>query len=375
VCVCVMCLGAAGSTTRKPGRNHRHGNTASAVASELSCLLQPMTSSTLSPNAATRSKQTVAGGGAGTMPLLSVPARPVYEMPPSYETACSSVAMPDRDLSVCTITAGSNPSAVAYHCYPGGALQLIPDKKPSAHDSLYQNNVVVPSSRLIPAGDWRCPTSNEFGAGAGGSLSGRARSDADRTLTMAVSPTQIQAMHHQCVGVLPQQQFHPQHHAPVHHHHPGLQLHQQIPAEHQHHHAGGVVAWQPAPSHRRMHHYPTPPSQHSHASLQTPHDAGLQTAHDAAAGPPALMNTAGRVALPIHQHPEQFLTPSPDSPGQWSSSSPHSGQSDWSEGISSPAQAGPYQHQLAMTAPNHRLTQGSGSGATSKDTAVFLVHA
>lgn len=42
---------------------------------------------------------------------------------------------------------------------------------------------------------------------------------------------------------------------------------------------------------------------------------------------------------PSHQpqvpdHP--FLTPSPGSPDQWSSSSPHSNLSDWSEGISSP---------------------------------------
>ncbi|CAG5135879.1 unnamed protein product, partial [Candidula unifasciata] len=49
---------------------------------------------------------------------------------------------------------------------------------------------------------------------------------------------------------------------------------------------------------------------------------------------------------PPHQHntfssfrPDHLLTPSPDSPGQWSSSSPHSAQSDWSEGISSPAPA------------------------------------
>lgn len=36
--------------------------------------------------------------------------------------------------------------------------------------------------------------------------------------------------------------------------------------------------------------------------------------------------------------PEHYLTPSPDSPGQWSSSSPHSAHSDWSEAISSPDQ-------------------------------------
>jgi len=40
-----------------------------------------------------------------------------------------------------------------------------------------------------------------------------------------------------------------------------------------------------------------------------------------------------------HHHglhpPEAYLTPSPESPGQWSSASPHS-TSDWSEGMSSP---------------------------------------
>ena len=60
--------------------------------------------------------------------------------------------------------------------------------------------------------------------------------------------------------------------------------------------------------------YPTPPSQHSHMSSDSP---------------------------PQHTRnflPDHFPTPSPDSPGQWSSSSPHSAQSDWSEGISSPVQ-------------------------------------
>lgn len=57
--------------------------------------------------------------------------------------------------------------------------------------------------------------------------------------------------------------------------------------------------------------FPTPPSTHSLGS------------------PP-------QVVHPVL--PEHYLTPSPDSPGQWSSSSPHSAHSDWSEGISSPDQ-------------------------------------
>ncbi|XP_078075229.1 LOW QUALITY PROTEIN: uncharacterized protein LOC144497660 [Mustelus asterias] len=58
--------------------------------------------------------------------------------------------------------------------------------------------------------------------------------------------------------------------------------------------------------------YPTPPSQHSYPS---PPDTDL---------PPPRQG----------RHP--FLTPSPESPDQWSSSSPHSNRSDWSDGIISP---------------------------------------
>ncbi len=58
----------------------------------------------------------------------------------------------------------------------------------------------------------------------------------------------------------------------------------------------------------------TPPSQHS---CSAPMDT----------------NTPSH-QLQVPDHP--FLTPSPGSPDQWSSSSPHSNMSDWSEGISSP---------------------------------------
>uniref|UniRef100_A0A8C9T1I3 Neurogenic locus notch homolog protein 1 n=1 Tax=Scleropages formosus TaxID=113540 RepID=A0A8C9T1I3_SCLFO len=57
----------------------------------------------------------------------------------------------------------------------------------------------------------------------------------------------------------------------------------------------------------------TPPSQHSYTA--------------------PLDNTPSH-QLQVPDHP--FLTPSPGSPDQWSSSSPHSNMSDWSEGISSP---------------------------------------
>lgn len=65
----------------------------------------------------------------------------------------------------------------------------------------------------------------------------------------------------------------------------------------------------------------TPPSQHSYSS--SPMD-----------------NTPSH-QLQVPEHP--FLTPSPESPDQWSSSSPHSNISDWSEGISSPPTSMPSQ--------------------------------
>lgn len=118
-----------------------------------------------------------------------------------------------------------------------------------------------------------------------------------------------------------------------------------IQQRHQHQVNPDLAVW-PVASHRQ---YPTPPSQHSHSG------------YDVGAVP-----MAGACVPTGYHHPEQFLTPSPDSPGQWSSSSPHSGQSDWSEGISSPPQTAPFQHQGGPT--NQRLAQGNAG----KD-CVFLV--
>ena len=70
-----------------------------------------------------------------------------------------------------------------------------------------------------------------------------------------------------------------------------------------------------APLHHR---YPTPPSQHS------------QLGSDASTPPQP--SGHGQTGVPDH-----YLTPSPDSPDQWSSESPHS--DCWSDGISSPPTA------------------------------------
>jgi len=313
----------AGSATKKTGRRERQP----LSAGESSCLLQqPKLSPANNATDRTLTKSKLAampgyadpGIAAASVPLLAA-GRPAYEMPPSYETACGGIAerlMMAADTAVCTIT-GSNPSAVAFRSYPAPS-GIIPDQ-------LYQNGELA---TVVP--DWRA-VSDEFGGGSGTSRTVK------RTLPM--SPAHIQAM----------QQCAVQRHQ---HQHPGQRDH------------GPPGTWQaPPPSHRRAHHYPTPPSQHGYttaaAAVATqPYDLGC----------PGTAAAAARVPLPYH-HPDQFLTPSPDSPGQWSSSSPHSGQSDWSEGISSPAQAASYHHQNQPAVPNNqRLAQAN----CCKD-GIFLV--
>lgn len=94
--------------------------------------------------------------------------------------------------------------------------------------------------------------------------------------------------------------------------------------------------------------YPTPPSQHGQptGADTTPPLAGLTDPHPA------------------------YLTPSPDSPGHWSSSSPNSAQSDWSEGISSPPQPIASQHtQMYSHNPQqHKPEHGTNRGGN----AVYL---
>jgi len=100
-----------------------------------------------------------------------------------------------------------------------------------------------------------------------------------------------------------------------------------IPSQRQQSHAEQhQLLHQPA---HRLHHYPTPPSQHSYSS------------------------DIGAMSQPLLGFlPEHFPTPSPDSPGQWSSCSPQSAKSDWSEGISSPPMS---VHQQHLFTTNHAL--------------------
>lgn len=86
-----------------------------------------------------------------------------------------------------------------------------------------------------------------------------------------------------------------------------------------------------------MDQYPTPPSQHGHYSPDERHMNGLLHASE---------NNA-------------YLTPSPDSPSQWDSSSPNSAHSDWSAGsdrISSPPQ--PISNNVSKSTNQQRTENG-----------------
>lgn len=70
---------------------------------------------------------------------------------------------------------------------------------------------------------------------------------------------------------------------------------------------------------------------------------------------PPSQHSGGITPQHISHTCESFPTPSPDSPGQWSSSSPHS-NSDWSEGIRSPP--GTNMNYIASSA-GHQSNKGS----------------
>ena len=84
-------------------------------------------------------------------------------------------------------------------------------------------------------------------------------------------------------------------------------------------------------------------SQPDSTNISSPHH--VQMMHEQYPTPPSTHNShIGTDGTPQHVtngYPAEhfYLTPSEsESPGEWSSSSPHSAQSDWSEGISSPTQ-------------------------------------
>jgi Notch-like protein len=317
---------------------------------------------------------------ATTMPLLDVhdlvsTKGRTFEMPPSYETACGAVTSGKAaaasssahlllqhdgsniatisgsmgSLSDATITlsdaaaGGAGMQPKTFHCMPkehiyqnAPSQQLLPSTG-SGYNPDFRNTTLDSSEWLdtpttmgqrcgIDDGSYSTNTSLACGtrqmyAGGNGAGFTRCGNLPSHSLIpkkgLALSPTHIQAMQQQRTIVQGGQHFQQfgQHDsqsvadsvllcAPA---GSACQMWQQQQLSLMTHHH------QQQQQQHRLHHYPTPPSQHSYDPLNRHLPPGFQ--------------------------PEQFLTPSPDSPGQWSSSSPHSGQSDWSEGVSSPPQA------------------------------------
>lgn len=73
-------------------------------------------------------------------------------------------------------------------------------------------------------------------------------------------------------------------------------------------------------------------SQHTSSTQSSPHSQ--QNYYNQYLTPPS-QHSGGITPQHMAHTLDSFPTPSPESPGHWSSSSPHS-NSDWSEGINSP---------------------------------------
>ncbi len=116
-----------------------------------------------------------------------------------------------------------------------------------------------------------------------------------------------------------------------------------------------------ASSGRGMQQLPTSPThmaamrgaahQRQQASFDFSNGAQMAAAHYSASGQPQFMCPPGQAL-----EGNMFLTPSPDSPGQWSSASPQS-HSDWSEGIHSPPANMQHQQQLMRMQQQHQHQQ------------------
>lgn len=323
-----------------------------------------------------------------------------FDFPPSYETACNEHDLVMSEPNISTISGSMQLSTTARNQYKSDSL---------ASDPLYQNisHPLMPfdMSQMAPVEDWMAnihqnlqqlpPTAasgfshgtdgnqmsavvgNPYALNRGGAAVSNIRPNFGhfaapsgcasnfpgrgggqlvqgasggihgivpprRKKPLPLSPTHIQALqqHHaqrNCLHPSSQQSSPSQHqsmaaynnqpYGPDHSQVWSGQQPMMLPNHHHHHHQQHLAPPPPPPPppmppvRHYLHHYPTPPSQHG--SETVPH-------------------------LLQGYLPEHFLTPSPDSPGQWSSSSPISAQSDWSEGISSPAQ--PTIHALSTTA-------------------------
>ena len=346
--------GASGSTVpafmrhsmagkQKSRRRSRHANSKSTAP--------PLEGKTvkLPPETAvkrTRKKKVPRDGSTGnsTSPDSLESPNGVFEMPPSYESACSEVPQ-SMEATVCmngamvTTQQGYNPSmGIAPHHHAQTGHGLVPAVSWSDGSCMQQ----------VPSGSGLTYTSRPNGIGES-PLS--AASLQNSPLVQNYSPHVVQlhnsplAVHNYSPhAVSPGLSVHAQVHTPhcpelqsqspsrghtlspthmqamqqcaqqnrTHHNPEGcylLDTYEPAPCELQHH-TPMIHQMAPLPHHR----YPTPPSQHS------------QLGSDAATPPQPVGQ--GQVV------PDHYLTPSPDSPDQWSSSSPHSDH--WSDGPSPP---------------------------------------
>lgn len=307
----------------------------------------------------------------GTISPLDFSDQPInFELPPSYESACNENDLVMSEPNISTISGSMQ--------FTGGTVSRNQYNSDSlASDPLYQNinhsTFMFDAQPQMNNGDWLtghvhpglhmssyplgsdgsasqqaigglfgpaagavtngtglaqgympyvasqgCSASTFSGPNAQSPSSGSIHSIASlRKRTLPLSPTHIQAMqqHHAQRNRVPSQSSPPQQHQ-----HQMTGYNPQYASDQgwigqsllPNHHPQQPPPPPLPPSRHCLHHYPTPPSQH---------------------GSEAAMSHLMQGYLPEH-----FLTPSPDSPGQWSSSSPISAQSDWSEGISSPTQ-------------------------------------
>lgn len=97
-------------------------------------------------------------------------------------------------------------------------------------------------------------------------------------------------------------------------------------------------------------------SQHSDSTQSSPHS---QQNYYQYLTPPS-QHSGGITPQHLAHTLDSFPTPSPESPGHWSSSSPHS-NSDWSEGINSPP------------ANNMNYIANTGGNQTNKGTDAIYI--
>lgn len=100
-------------------------------------------------------------------------------------------------------------------------------------------------------------------------------------------------------------------------------------------------------------------SQHSNSTQSSPHS---QQNYYQYLTPPS-QHSGGITPQHLSHTLDSFPTPSPESPGHWSSSSPHSmhSNSDWSEGINSPP------------ANNMNYMANTGGNQTNKGTDAIYI--